>query len=754
LQATSCLAQINMHSLSFWKGRLLLLGLALFAAACAEIVPPPLEDAYSEVTLTPLPTPTAEPTATSIPSGAEGIGLAFFRAWEGKDYLGMYSLLSPQSQALVDSRSFVDLYEELMATATVQAIHAQPVSARQEGERAEFSAQVTWDTAAVGQITRDHRMELVYSDGRWGVVWDESLILPELTGGNSLLMEHRIPSRANIYDVDGEALAYQGSVVTLGVIPGRIENEEGLLNTVSPLLNQTPEEVRLLYASALPDWYIPLGDITGEAMQANFAELEPHLGAGLVTEDRLSRLYTDTGVAAHIVGYTGFVPAELLEFYKSRGYRGDEQVGLAGVEEWGEEYLSGVRGGVLNLVGPNGEYINTIQEGEPKQARSVYTTIDLGFQAAVEQALAEAIETHGLAEAGSVVVLDPYTGAVKAMASYPTYNPKVFDALRVDSGDELLRVLNDPGRPLVNRVTQGEYPPGSTFKIVTFSAAVNSGLYTPTSRYTSTGTWDRLGESFIKYDWLEGGHGTIALSQALVVSCNSCFYDVGYNLDQEDPYFLPETARQFGLGAATGIQGVLENEGLIPDPDWKLENIGEGWVRGDSVNMAIGQGFVTVTPLQMAHIIAAVANGGTLYRPSLIDRIGAGGGMPEEIVPPEAQGQLPLTEENIAIIRQSLRDVASSNWGTAAYQFERLEVPVAGKTGTAETVIGEPHAWFAGYAPAEPVTLADGRVVEEPEIAVVVMVENSGEGSAVAAPIFRRIVELYYGIEPVTNYPW
>ena len=128
--------------------------------------------------------------------------------------------------------------------------------------------------------------------------------------------------------------------------------------------------------------------------------------------------------------------------------------------------------------------------------------------------------------------------------------------------------------------------------------------------------------------------------------------------------------------------------------------------------------------------------------------------MPEEVVSPEAQGQLPLTQENLATIRQSLRDVASSNWGTAAYQFERLDVPVAGKTGTAETVIGEPHAWFAGYAPAEPYTLADGTVVEEPEMAVVVMVENSGEGSAVAAPIFRRIVELYYGITPVTNFPW
>lgn len=736
-----------------WKHTFILIGVLLLTS-CGEVLPPGPEDSYEEVTLTPLPTATPEATATPIPAGAEGIGLAFFRAWEGGDYLGMYSLLAPQSQALVDSRTFVDYYEEVMTTATVLDVHAQPVSSRQEGATAELSATVTWETAAVGPITRDHRIDLVYDDSRWGVLWDESLVLPELSGGEQLTMEHRVPARANIYDIDGDALAFQGALVTLGLIPGQMEDEPGLLAALSEVLGMEVEEIQALYASALPDWYVPIGDVTGEVMEANFSLLQPYFGAGLTTQDRLTRLYTPDGAAAHLVGYTGFIPAEQLESYVADGYRGDEQVGLTGVEAWGEPYLSGTRGGVLSIIGPNGEFIDTVQQREPRQARSIFTTIDLAFQREVEAALAQAINTHPLAQAGSIIVLDPRDGSVRAMASYPTYNPTIFDAKRLDADIALSRVLNDPLRPLVNRATQGEYPPGSTFKVVTFSAAVNSDQYTPATRYTSTGTWDRLGESFIKYDWLEGGHGTISLRQAITVSCNSCFYDAGYNLDSQDPFFLPNTARQYGLGQETGIVGVLENDGLIPDPDWKLAELGEGWVPGDSVNMAIGQGFVQVTPLQMARIIAAYANGGTFYRPTVIDRIGAGGGAPEEEWPAEAQGRVPVSDEDLEAIRQALWDVTNSAAGTAAYQFDRFPVRVAGKTGTAETVIGEPHAWFMGYAPAAPYEQADGSVVEEPELAIVVMIENSGEGSEVAAPVFRRVVELYYAITPLRPYPW
>ncbi len=735
---------------------LLIILLTVLMVACStdNIVVPQPQDSAEIVTLTPLPTNTPHPTEPPVKEDAGGIARAFYRAWEGMDYLGMYSLLAPSSQALVDVDSFVGLYEETMATATVQRVHTQPLSLIQQGETAEFGVRVTWETAVVGPITRDFTVPLKFEQNRWGIVWDESLILPELAPGYRLYLDYRIPARANIYDKNGRALAFQGNIITLGVIPGKIQDEEGLLSLLSQMLNRPPEEIQALYASALPDWYVPIGEVLEETMQQYATAIQPYIGNGLaIPQTRLSRLYTPEGIAAHIVGYTGFIPAEEVEAYKAQGYRGDEMVGRAGLEKWGEDYLNGERGGTLTVVGPSGEYITTVAEREPKQARSIYTTIDRDFQAAVEEALAEAINSHPVAQAGSIIVMDVNNGAILAMASYPTFNPVVFDTLRLDSAVELGRLFNDPGRPLLNRATQGAYPAGSVFKIVTMSAALNSGLYTPDTLYTSTGSWNRLGDAFVKYDWLEGGHGTISLKQALVVSCNTCFYDVGYNLDEADPELLPNTAVQFGFGQPTGIQ-IEEATGLIPNPEWKLANIGEGWARGDAVNMAIGQGFVQVTPLQVVDMMAAIANGGTLYVPTLVDRIGAGAGIPEEPWPPQVRGELPLSPEHLQVIRQSLWNVANSEAGTAAYQFVGLPVPVAGKTGTAEAPPNDPHAWFAGYAPAAPYTTPTGEFIESPQIAIVVMVENAGEGSEVAAPVFRRIVELYYGIRPLTPFPW
>jgi penicillin-binding protein 2 len=315
---------------------------------------------------------------------------------------------------------------------------------------------------------------------------------------------------------------------------------------------------------------------------------------------------------------------------------------------------------------------------------------------------------------------------------------------------------------LINRASLGTYPAASVFKIVTMSAALLSGAYLPDTRYTCTGTWDGLGPNFIKGDWLAGGHGNITLRQAITYSCDPYFYQVGLTLDRVDSFLIPETARAFGLGSATGVQGISEGTGLIPDPQWKMETYGEGWGTGDSVNMAIGQGFVIVNPLQIARMLAAVANGGTLYRPQVVLRIGEGGDAPEEALQPEVVGSLPLSAEQLAILQESLYAVTIQSGGTAEHRFRNMPVPVAGKTGTAEvppiirddgTLNDQPTAWFAAYAPAAPTPdLVD--VPDQPEIAIAVVVEHAGEGSAVAAPIVRRIVELYYGIQPLTSYPW
>jgi penicillin-binding protein 2 len=731
---------------------LLFFFILLITASTACGATSPLRDSRIDEPPTAEPTPTA--TTAPITEDPAGYARAFYRAWELGDYLGMYSLLTPSSQTVVDSASFIRRYEEAMKTAAVSNVYAQPLGVLREGDTAEFGVRVTLTSDVVGDLVRDHTARLAYEGGRWGIVWDEGLILPELAGGNRLTLEARVPSRGNIYDVTGKALAYQGSAYELGVIPGRIQDEPGLLAALSNALGLTPEQIKEKYATALPEWYVPVGVVAEEELQQFALSLEPYLDKGLATPKRRPmRLYSDTDSAAHVIGYMGSIPIEQLADYQAQGFTGDEMVGIAGLEAWGEDYLNGDRGGILSVVDASGAVIAVVGDREPQPARSIYTTLDLNFQAAVEQALADAIASHPAANFGAVAVLDPNNGAVRALATYPSYDPKAFDPLRPDSGQVVGALLNDPGQPLLNRATQGAYPAGSTFKLVTYAAALNSGQYTSDSRYSSTGSWSRLGEEFTKFDWLSGGHGTISLRTALVVSCNSCFYDVGYTIDGTDNTLLPRIAREFGLGQPTGIQGIAESAGLIPDPEWKINNIGEGWATGDAVNMSIGQGYVQVTPLQMANIAAAIANGGTLYRPTLVDRIGESPTSPEEMPEPHVNGTLPLPADQLAIVRESLWNVTHAANGTATHRFVGLPVPVAGKTGTAEAPPGLPHAWFVGYAPAEPYTTGDGRLVETPELAIAVVLENAGEGSDVAAPLFRRVVELYYGIEP-SPFPW
>jgi hypothetical protein len=271
------------------SGTLLLIVLLLLTAAlpaCGSFVP---ADSRADAPSTPDPAAlaqTPQPTAAPVTEDAGGYARAFYRAWETGDYLGMYSLLAPSSQQLVDSAAFVQRYAETMDTAAVEGVHIQPLAQLQEGDTAEFSVRVTLASAVVGDIVRDHTMRLAYEGGRWGVVWDEGLILPELAGGNRLALELRIPSRGNIYDRDGQALAYQGTAYELGVIPGQIADEPGLLAALSAALNTTPDRVQAKYATALPDWYVPVGLVSEETLQANALALEPYLGQGLTTPDR------------------------------------------------------------------------------------------------------------------------------------------------------------------------------------------------------------------------------------------------------------------------------------------------------------------------------------------------------------------------------------------------------------------------------------------------------------------------------------
>jgi penicillin-binding protein 2 len=316
------------------------------------------------------------------------------------------------------------------------------------------------------------------------------------------------------------------------------------------------------------------------------------------------------------------------------------------------------------------------------------------------------------------------------MASYPRFDPSLF-AAGIDQ-KTWVDLNSNPHRPLIGRGTQSAYPPGSVFKIVTMAAGMEKLGFVAGSPFVCTGTWDRLGDQFIKTCWLKTGHGNINLQDGLTQSCDVVFYEVGLALQNADPQILPDMARGFGLGVVTGITGVEETAGLVPDLAWKLAEKGESWFPGDTVNLAIGQSYLLATPLQVANLLAAVGNGGTLYRPQLIQRIAEPIG-PEQVNQPEVLARLPVGSENLSVIRAALEGVVSGPRGTARETFAGAAFTAIGKTGTSETGQEEPHAWFAGCAPAD-----------SPQVAIAVILEHAGEGSKEAAPVFRQMAEAYF----------
>jgi len=684
----------------------LLLLICAFTVACS-----------SNATPTPPPTPTLD---ASLPPG-EPVAQEFLAAWERADYSTMYDLVSGETQAKLAPESFANRYTAPQSTATARFVRAQLRSALQEGEQLRANYHVEWDTALFGTLKADHEMTLSLQDGQWRVNWEDGLVWPDLKDGGQFQIQYQIPRRANIYDREGKGLAVDGKIVTIGIVPGEIQDEATLLAGLSPIVSLSPDDIRAKYASAAADWFVPIADVPFEITQANAEFLK---SPGIQRRESAQRVYR--GLAPHVVGYIAQITAENLAQWKERGYRGDEWVGATGLEAWGEPYLAGTHGGTLTVIGSDGSIVKTLADQAATPSRSIYTTIDRKMQEGVENILS--------GHTGAIVVLNPKTGEVIAMASNPAYNPNaLISPYAAPAGEQ----------SFLNRATQGAYPPGSTFKPVTMAAGLEKAGLKPLSTFFDPGYWDGLGEAFRKFNWNTAGDGTIDFVNGLSRSNNVVFYEVGKRVQDVDEFALPNMAQAFGLGHTTGISGVEEIAGQIPDPDWKVATKGEQWLPGDGVNMAIGQGDVLATPLQMATLYAAIANGGTLYRPKVVQKIGSNNEPPEDVWQPEVMGTLPVSAENLQAIQQGLRGVISSPGGTAGFVFRGFPQSAAGKTGTAEA--GGPgqtsHAWFAVYAP-----------YEDPEIAVLVFLENGGQGSYNAAPLARQVLETYFDL-PLTPPP-
>jgi penicillin-binding protein 2 len=688
-------------------------------------------------------TPLPPPPVTVISAPDPGLTLAaYLGAYQADDYNTMYSLLSKATQDTLSLEEFARRNRDALNEMSAASFEYEILSSLINPYSAEVAYKVTYHTILIGDIQRDIIARFTLENGAWKLQWDDALILPELAGGNILRMDYSIPSRGNIYDRKGKVIAAQTDAYAFSILPGNVteESRSTLLTEVWRLCGNSMEELARQIDNTPAFYPIPLCQASAQESE-RIRSIAP---AGLQWVQYNSRFYFDQGASSNIVGYTQFISPENLETYRRRGYRGDERVGAAGIERWAEDYLAGQHGGTLYVVNPaTGQIVTRVGESAPKAADSVYLTIDSNLQYYAQQAI------KGFT--GAAVVVEVKTGRVLAMASSPGFDANIFEPNNPNASALISQL---PPGSLLNRAAQGQYPLGSVFKIITMAAGMESGLFIPESSYDCQYTWTRLPDQ-IRYDWtyqhcrdrLAAGQecntsdsvpsGPLSLAEGLMRSCNPFFWEIGYTLYQNNrANDIANMARAFGLGQPTGIQQIPEEAGQINDPPTVV----------DVVNQAIGQGDVLVTPLQVADFIAAIANGGTLYRPQLVERIEAvDGGPAVQIFKPEARGTLPLQPSRLEFIKNAMIEVVKNPRGTANFRLRGLTIPVAGKTGTAESGSGKPHAWFAGFTMAEESTGL-------PDIAIVVILENAGEGSDYAVPVFKRIVETYYYGTPRTFY--
>jgi penicillin-binding protein 2 len=452
---------------------------------------------------------------------------------------------------------------------------------------------------------------------------------------------------------------------------------------------------------------------------------------GVMIQAESQRNYPEGLIAAHLLGYVGEISADQLEKPEYSDLHQGSVIGQYGVEKIQDRALRGRPGERLTEVDALGHEKRTLVVEKPEAGDDLYLTVDLRLQQLAEELLGK--------EAGAIVALDPTNGEVLALASRPTFDPNVLSReMTPKRWDE---IASDEGHPLTNRATQGQYPPGSTFKIVMAAAALETNTVQPGTHIACAGAY-QFGRRLYR-DWKAGGHGLMDMRQAIVDSCDVYFYTVGQRIGIDT---IALYAAQFGLGRDTGIELPSERVGIVPSTIWKARARGEPWLPGETISASIGQGYLTVTPIQMASLVGTVGNDGRSYRPRLVKSVRQReSGQLHEFAAVQ-RPQLTIRRETLRIIRDALAGVVTE--GTARKALSTL-VSIAGKTGTAQTAAlrtgpqeeipkkFRDHAWFVSYAP-----------VDSPRIAVAVLVEHMGHGGTAAAPLAKQMIEAYVRLYP------
>lgn len=539
--------------------------------------------------------------------------------------------------------------------------------------------------------------------------------------------------RGTFYDRNGVPLVSNRPGFSVSLIPISGPIPDDVLNKLAVILGMNVADLhKKINQQGSPLHPIPIKNDIGQDIVTKIREHQADL-PGVVIEIQSVRNYINNDLGAHMFGYVSEISDTELEKRKAAGYKTGDIIGKFGLEKVWDKDIRGVDGGEQVEVDVTGRPIKRLGKKEPTPGNNLVLTIDARIQQAAELAMDEQLRylqaKLGMvnAKAAAAVAINPKTGEVLAMVSRPAFNPNLFNG-GISSKD--WKIINDnPFNPMQNRAISGEYPPGSTFKIVTGTAALELGKVTPEEKILDTGHhW-----LIPKGNAMNEALGWINFREALSKSDNVYFYEMGNRLGIDN---LETYARMFGLGDYTGINLPGEANGLVANRKYKEKVYGEDWYLSETFDAAIGQGFQLATPLQIATVMSEIANGGHRYRPYLVSKVTAPTGETLKMFSPEEVGSVKISDRNLNLIRDALHDVALPG-GTAAYVFDGFPVSIAGKTGTAENPHGDDHGWFVCYAP-----------FDDPQIAIAVIVEQGGFGAEAAAPIARKMLEAAFNIPP------
>ncbi|MBO8126187.1 MAG: penicillin-binding protein 2 [Firmicutes bacterium] len=551
--------------------------------------------------------------------------------------------------------------------------------------------------------------------------------------------------RGIIYDRNLTPLATNRQAFTVSIVPRDLPDDpEPVYRRLSKIIDMSPEEIADAVASGqrLPYYPVRLVRDVGPEVVTTIEESRIDL-PGVIIEETPIRYYPFGPLAGHTLGYLGQISEEQLKELGDQGYTGSDIVGRTGLERVYESELRGIDGGQQVEVNRVNRPIRVLGKVESIPGNNLVLTLDAGLQGKVEELLAQRLAEireegrYPRAYAGAAVVLDPNSGQILAMASEPGFDPSQFvGGVSFEYWQEL---VNNPYNPLRNRVTQGDITPGSVFKVVTAYAALSENLTSPWE------VFDAQGRDYVypqKTCWIYAQgrtHGRETVAEAIGDSCNVVFYELGRRVGIDK---LSEYARRLGLGEPTGLNLYPpESSGLVPSREWKREAFQRPdqkiWYPIETLDVSIGQGPILVTPLQMALVYSVLANGGTLYKPYLVQAILKPTGEVVKTFKPVIKDKLEIKPRVLETIREGLRYTITQGTGRSA--FEGFPIPVAGKSGTAELskTTSDVHGWFACYAPAD-----------DPEVVVVVALERAGGGGSSAGPVARKILEYYFGLDP------